>query len=125
MMGRVLTLSLAVAALAGCQAAHEAGNNAATAESPGDSSSGGSGQRAAGSTIGETIGQTGDLSQFGRAVQAAGLAQTFRGSVPYTVFAPVNAAFEAVPQETRTRLMAAEGREQLTQLLTYHIVPAS
>jgi uncharacterized surface protein with fasciclin (FAS1) repeats len=123
MIGRALTLSLAVAALAGCQGTQDAGNNAAASSGTGDSSSGSAGQRAGGSNIGDTIAQTPDLSQFNQAMQSAGLGQTFRGSVPYTVFAPVNAAFEAVPQETRTRLMAPEGREQLTQLLTFHIVP--
>jgi len=118
---RLLALSCA-AALAGCHAAEQAGNNAAVAG--GDSSTGGNAQQGqADRSIGDGMGQSADLSQFAQAVQSAGLTETLRGAGPYTVFAPVNAAFEAIPQETRTRLMAAEGRDRLTELLTFHIVP--
>ena len=122
MIRHFLTMSLAAAALVGCQASDDsAGNGAAPANGSAEANSGG-GNRAT-STIAQTAGQTAELSQFAQAIQAAGLAETFGGSIPYTVFAPVNAAFGAVPAETRTRLMAAEGREQLTQLLNYHVVP--
>jgi uncharacterized surface protein with fasciclin (FAS1) repeats len=121
MIGRLLTLALGAAALAGCHGAENAGNEAATPAN-GSADSAGGGNRAT-STIGQTAGQTAELSQFAQAVQAAGLGATFGGSIPYTVFAPVNSAFQAVPAGTRTRLMAAEGREQLTQILTYHVVP--
>ncbi len=57
------------------------------------------------------------------AVQQAGLAETLSGAGPFTVFAPTNAAFEAVPAATREALMAPTGREQLTGVLTYHVVP--
>jgi uncharacterized surface protein with fasciclin (FAS1) repeats len=121
-MKPVLALSLAVAALAGCQATEQAGENAA-ANGQGDSSTGGNAQGASGRSIADSAGQSGDLSQFSQALQSAGLTETLRGAGPYTVFAPVNAAFDAVPQEARTRLMAPEGRERLTELLTFHIVP--
>ncbi|HEX8193454.1 MAG TPA: fasciclin domain-containing protein [Allosphingosinicella sp.] len=121
MIGRLLTAAIAAAALAGCQGAEDAGNEAAV-PSNGSADSAGGGNRAA-STIAQTAGQTAELSQFAQALQAAGLAGTFGGSIPYTVFAPVNAAFEAVPAETRSGLMAAEGRAELTRLLTYHVVP--
>jgi uncharacterized surface protein with fasciclin (FAS1) repeats len=118
----MLTMSLAAAALAGCQASDESAGNGAAPAHGGAEASNGAGNRAT-STIAQTAGQTAELSQFAQAIEAAGLGATFGGSIPYTVFAPVNAAFEAVPAETRTRLMAPEGREQLTQLLTYHVVP--
>jgi uncharacterized surface protein with fasciclin (FAS1) repeats len=119
---KLLFACAAAAALAACQAAEDAGNNAAAAG--GDSSTGGNGQQGqTGRSIGDAAAQSADLSQFGQAVQAAGLSDVLKSVDPYTVFAPVNAAFDAVPQETRTRLMAAEGREQLTQLLTFHIIP--
>jgi uncharacterized surface protein with fasciclin (FAS1) repeats len=111
-------LCLGAAAVAACQPGEDAGNNAAAA---GQSGNGQQGQ--AGRSIGDTAGQSPDLAQFAQAVQAAGLTDTLRSAGPYTVFAPVNAAFDAVPQETRTRLMAAEGRDRLTELLTFHIVP--
>lgn len=120
-------LALALAgALAACQAAEDAGNNAA-ANGQGDSSTGGSAQQGqAGRSIGDAAAQSADLSQFSQAVQSAGLGDVLKSVGPYTVFAPVNAAFEAVPQETRSRMMSPEGdqgRERLTQLLTFHIVP--
>lgn len=119
---RLLALS-AAAALAACQAAEDAGNGAA-ANGQGDSSTGGGnaqqGENAR--SIADAAAQ-GGLGQFSQALQSAGLTETLRGAGPYTVFAPVDAAFEAVPQETRTRLMAPEGRERLTELLTFHIVP--
>jgi uncharacterized surface protein with fasciclin (FAS1) repeats len=123
-----LTLSVAALLAAGCQGAEQAGNEAAAAPaaangSAGSAGGGGSGSGQAGGTIGQTVAQTPELSQFAQAIQSAGLGNTFTGSIPYTVFAPANAAFEAVPAETRTRLMAAEGRAQLTQLITYHVVP--
>jgi len=121
MIRHVLTMSLAAAALAGCQASDDGATNGAAPANGSAEANNGGGRATA--TIAQTAGQTAELSQFAQAVQAAGLAETFGGSIPYTVFAPVNAAFEAVPAETRTRLMAAEGREQLTQLLTYHVVP--
>ena len=123
MMRRLLTLSIAAAALAACQAENQAGNDAAAPAGAGADGAGSGGGNRATSTIAQTAGQTAELSQFAQAVQSAGLANVFSGSIPYTVFAPVNSGFDAVPAETRTRLMAAEGREQLTQLLTYHVVP--
>jgi uncharacterized surface protein with fasciclin (FAS1) repeats len=117
-IGRMAAVSIALAAVA-CHRGEEGANNAA-----GNEGSGGNAQQAqAGRSIGDTVGQSADLAQFSQAVQAAGLADTLRSSGPYTVFAPVNGAFEAVPQETRTRLMAPEGRDRLTELLTFHIVP--
>ncbi|HYJ30253.1 MAG TPA: fasciclin domain-containing protein [Allosphingosinicella sp.] len=118
---KLLLAWAAAGALAACQGAEDAGNNAAGAG--GDSSTGGNAQGQTGRSIGDAAAQSADLSQFSQAVQAAGLTDVLTSVGPYTVFAPVNAAFDAVPQETRTRLMAAEGRDQLTQLLTFHIVP--
>ena len=118
----LLMLGAASALAIGCQAAEDAGNRAA-GNAAGDSSTGGNAQGQASRTIAETAGQNADLSEFNRALEAAGLGETLRGAGPYTVFAPANAAFEQVPGETRTRLMAPEGRDQLTQLLTAHIVP--
>jgi uncharacterized surface protein with fasciclin (FAS1) repeats len=123
MIRRLLMLSAAAASLAACRAEEGAAGNGASAAGPaGDSSTGGGGNSAAGATIGETAAQTAELGQFSQALQSAGLTETFRRGEPYTVFAPVNSAFEAIPQETRTRLMAAEGRAQLTRILTYHVV---
>ncbi|HEX8217218.1 MAG TPA: fasciclin domain-containing protein [Allosphingosinicella sp.] len=121
-MKRLLAMA-AAGTLAACQAAEDAGN-AAAANGAGDSSTGGNAQQGqAGRSIGDAAAQNADLSQFSQAVQTAGLADVLGSVGPYTVFAPVNTGFDAVPQETRTRLMAEQGHERLTQLLTFHIVP--
>jgi TRAP-type C4-dicarboxylate transport system substrate-binding protein len=55
-------------------------------------------------------------------VQAAGLVDTLKGPGPFTVFAPTDEAFAAVPQETMDAL-AADPKGALTSVLTYHVVP--
>jgi uncharacterized surface protein with fasciclin (FAS1) repeats len=66
---------------------------------------------------------TPDLSTLVSAVEAAQLGETLQGDGPFTVFAPTNDAFSAVDQETLDGLLAPEGKEQLTNILTYHVVP--
>ena len=58
------------------------------------------------------------------AVQAAGLVETLSGAGPFTVFAPVNAAFEALPAGTVDTLLKPENKDQLTKVLTCHVVAA-
>ena len=57
------------------------------------------------------------------AVQAAGLVETLHGPGPFTVFAPDNAAFEALPAGTVATLLEPENKQALTDILTYHVVP--
>jgi uncharacterized surface protein with fasciclin (FAS1) repeats len=57
------------------------------------------------------------------AVKAAGLVETLKGKGPFTVFAPTNAAFAALPEGTVPTLLKPENKEQLTKVLTYHVVP--
>lgn len=59
------------------------------------------------------------------AVQAAGLVETLQGAGPFTVFAPVNAAFEKLPAGTVETLLKPENKDQLVGILTYHVVPGS
>ena len=56
------------------------------------------------------------------AVQAAGLAETLQGVGPFTVFAPVNAAFEALPDGTVETLLKPENKDALVKVLTCHVV---
>ncbi|HYW56752.1 MAG TPA: fasciclin domain-containing protein [Polaromonas sp.] len=56
------------------------------------------------------------------AVKAAGLADTLKGPGPFTVFAPVNKAFAALPAGTVDTLLKPENKEMLTGILTYHVV---
>lgn len=57
------------------------------------------------------------------AVQAAGLESTLRGSGPFTVFAPTDAAFARLPQGTVQELLKPENKAKLQAILTYHVVP--
>lgn len=56
------------------------------------------------------------------AVKAAGLVETLSDKGPFTVFAPTNAAFEALPAGTVDTLLKPENKATLTKILTYHVV---
>ena len=56
------------------------------------------------------------------AVKAAGLVETLKGTGPFTVFAPTNAAFAALPAGTVDTLLKPENKAMLTGILTYHVV---
>ncbi len=56
------------------------------------------------------------------AVKAAGLVETLKGRGPFTVFAPVDSAFGALPQGTVENLLEPENKEKLKAVLTYHVV---
>jgi len=57
------------------------------------------------------------------AVKAAGLVDTLKGPGPFTVFAPTNEAFGALPAGTVDTLVKPENKPTLTKILTYHVVP--
>ncbi len=56
------------------------------------------------------------------AVKAAGLVDTLKGKGPFTVFAPTNSAFDALPAGTVDTLLKPENKSMLTKILTYHVV---
>ncbi|HEY0085649.1 MAG TPA: fasciclin domain-containing protein [Allosphingosinicella sp.] len=56
------------------------------------------------------------------AVKAAGLVDTLSGAGPFTVFAPVNSAFDRLPAGTVTTLLRPENKAMLQSVLTYHVV---
>lgn len=56
------------------------------------------------------------------AVTAAGLVETLSGPGPFTIFAPTNGAFGALPDGTVENLVKPESKDQLTSILTYHVV---
>jgi len=89
--------ALAVAALVGC----------ATTPAP--------------ATIAETAARTPQLSMLNKLIVDAGLTETLRGAGPFTVFAPSDEAFKAVPAKTMAELAA--NKELLRSVLTYHVVP--
>jgi uncharacterized surface protein with fasciclin (FAS1) repeats len=63
-----------------------------------------------------------NLSTLVAAVKAGGLVETLKGKGPFTVFAPTNEAFAALPAGTLESLLKPENKEQLVQILTYHVV---
>ncbi len=64
-----------------------------------------------------------NFSTLVAAVQAAGLVDTLKGEGPFTVFAPTNEAFAALPAGTVENLLKPENKDQLIAILTYHVVP--
>ena len=66
-----------------------------------------------------------NFSTLVAAVQAAGLAGTLSGPGPFTVFAPTNAAFSALPAGTVDSLLLPENQAQLQSVLTYHVLPGA
>ena len=66
-----------------------------------------------------------DFSTLVAAVQAAGLVETLKGDGPFTVFAPTNDAFAALPAGTVESLLLPENKDQLVSILTYHVVPGA
>jgi uncharacterized surface protein with fasciclin (FAS1) repeats len=73
-------------------------------------------------TIVANASKASNLTTLVAAVQAAGLVDTLQGAGPFTVFAPDNAAFEKIPEATRTSLMQPAMKADLTKILTYHVV---
>ncbi|MDU9002493.1 fasciclin domain-containing protein [Sedimentitalea todarodis] len=64
-----------------------------------------------------------DFNTLVAAVEAAGLVDTLKGEGPFTVFAPTDAAFAALPEGTVETLLKPENKDQLVAILTYHVVP--
>lgn len=65
----------------------------------------------------------GSFKTLTAALQAAGLTETLSGSGPFTVFAPTDEAFAALPQDALQQLLQPENKEILVKILTYHVVP--
>ena len=74
-------------------------------------------------TILETAGAAGSFTTLAAAVDAAGLTDTLNGEGPFTVFAPTDDAFAALPDGTVETLLKPENKDQLVAILTYHVVP--
>ena len=65
-----------------------------------------------------------EFSTLVAAITAAGLGDALSGEGPFTVFAPTNAAFEALPEGLLEKLLLPENKEILAQILKYHVVEA-
>jgi uncharacterized surface protein with fasciclin (FAS1) repeats len=73
-------------------------------------------------TIVDVAASNPNFSTLVAAVKAAGLVETLSGQTQFTVFAPTNEAFAALPKGTLERLLKPENREALKKVLTYHVV---
>lgn len=71
----------------------------------------------------DTAIEAGSFSTLVAAVQAADLVDTLKGDGPFTVFAPTDEAFAALPEGTIENLLKPENKDQLVRILTYHVVP--
>ncbi|MCM2562727.1 fasciclin domain-containing protein [Lutimaribacter sp. EGI FJ00015] len=71
----------------------------------------------------DTAVDAGSFETLVAAVQAADLVETLKGDGPFTVFAPTDEAFAALPEGTVESLLMPENKDQLTAILTYHVVP--
>jgi uncharacterized surface protein with fasciclin (FAS1) repeats len=71
----------------------------------------------------DTAVEAGSFTTLVAAVEAAGLVDTLKGDGPFTVFAPTDEAFAALPAGTVEDLLKPENIDQLTAILTYHVVP--
>ena len=65
-----------------------------------------------------------EFSTLVAAITAAGLGDALSGEGPFTVFAPTNTAFEALPEGLLEKLLLPENKEVLAQILKYHVVAA-
>ena len=66
--------------------------------------------------------EAGSFKTLVTAVKAAGLVDTLKGDGPFTVFAPVDAAFTALPEGTLESLLKPENKSKLADILTYHVL---
>jgi transforming growth factor-beta-induced protein len=87
----------------------------------GCSSSDGNGFRSQREDIVDTAIEADNLNTLVAALQAAGLDETLRGPGPFTVFAPTDEAFAAIPSEVLNQLISAENKAPLRDILLYHV----
>ena len=73
----------------------------------------------------DTAVAAGNFNTLVTAIKAAGLVETLKGAGPFTIFAPTNAAFAALPKGAVDGLLKPESKAALTNVLTYHVVSGS
>ncbi len=71
----------------------------------------------------QTASAAGSFNTLVAAVKAAGLVGTLKSDGPFTVFAPTDEAFAALPEGTVENLLKPENKDQLIAVLTYHVIP--
>ncbi|MBK6870479.1 MAG: fasciclin domain-containing protein [Kineosporiaceae bacterium] len=118
--------ALAALSLAACSSSSstETSTTPAPAASSAVASSPAASTPAAAGTIVEVAAANADFSTLVAAVKAAGLVDTLNGAGPFTVFAPTNEAFAALPAGLVDKLLLPANKATLTKILTYHVLPA-
>lgn len=106
---RTLVLALALGLSAPLAIAGNTGGDARQAQAKAD--------------IVDTAVAAGKFKTLAAALDAAGLVDTLKGEGPFTVFAPTDDAFAALPAGTVDNLLKPENKDQLVAILTYHVVP--
>lgn len=90
-----------------------------------DGSADGSAASAGDESVAQVVEGNESFSTLSQAIDAAGLQETLNEPGPYTIFAPTDEAFAALPPETLDQLLQPENQELLRQILSYHVVPGS
>jgi uncharacterized surface protein with fasciclin (FAS1) repeats len=83
------------------------------------------GKMSGGKDIVDTAVAAGNFNTLAKALQAADLVDTLKGTGPFTVFAPTDEAFAKLPAGTLDDLLKPENKEKLKAILTYHVVPGN
>ena len=92
-----------------------------TPSMPSTPSSGGAGTQSG--NVVAVAASNGSFNTLTAALKAAGLDKTLSGSGPFTVFAPTDKAFAALPPDALQQLLQPQNRDLLVKILTYHVVP--
>jgi uncharacterized surface protein with fasciclin (FAS1) repeats len=98
---------------------------APTSPSPGVQGSPAPGAQASAENVVDLIDDNPSLRTLASVIDEADLDNTLEQGGPYTIFAPSDQAFAAIPAATRERLLRDENRALLRQILTYHVVPGT
>lgn len=115
--------AIAALTLAACGSSSDTASSS-SAPAPSSSSAEASTPAAPG-TIVEVASANPDFSTLVAAIGAAGLAETLSGTGPFTVFAPTNGAFAALPAGVLDKLLLPENKDTLAKILTFHVVAAN
>jgi uncharacterized surface protein with fasciclin (FAS1) repeats len=119
--GRMTAIALAATSLTACMTNGDMSTSGASTAASGSVTVGGAAMYPT-RTIVQNAVQSRDHTTLVAAVQAAGLVDTLSGPGPFTVFAPTNAAFEALPAGTVPTLLQPANRQMLQSVLTYHVI---
>ena len=75
------------------------------------------------SNLVDTAAGQGNFTIFGKALNAAGLAQSLKADGPYTIFAPTDAAFQKLPNGKLEQWLKPENKAELASIINYHVSP--